>query len=849
MVKFLVFTIFSMCSVGFSAPSTTRHINNGAAKIALPNTSGTMATNNNALTFTNKVLTAPIVNGGTIASAQLSSVFATLGTLNGTSLLSGTISGGAQTLLSVSSSTIGTSIINTSTLNSPIVSLGTLSGSTLSSGTLTAAQASLINITSGTASLNKIRSNHIEFTKQASSPNTPGTGTLSLYVKDDNKAYLTDSTGTDISLGSGGDASNILSNASFSSGTTGHLLPAGTAFIETGFVVPPDTQSLRFSLSSTSGTILSQVIQPTGSLGGLNLESSLYVATTVGSLEVCAIQGTVSVQCNDVPTSGKWSYVPANMAGPSSGSVGYALRTKNAVAVTGTVYTARAYTGTARNLAEVSQAQQYGKVSTPGTTNCGWTNAAPTTSFASFSADSDCPTATASGYASAPSTKIPAITFASLPPGKYYFVARLSGDYFAIDGASETDIGGAFRFTDGTNNFGGLNLRCIQASFCSASEFSGEIEYTTPQSNVTIQIQGREALAAVTNLYINNGVTAVPATFEISVYRYPTQNEIVARADTVGWYVDANLDGANPDMGTSAISAYTEITDSSLTLKPNSGSAATGITCSSTNEAATPSTSNTTCSAGSESVGLNFVIPKAGTYQVCGFFTHYADVTASSTMSVNFQLIETPTNSQTLTKEGGTRQNSFFGGLGISGNPVVSCSLFNWQTSGTKAVRLMREQTAAGTVNNNLLLADAGALQGQRDIRFTVYPITNASNAPLYVGSVTSNSSGMERSERLQFDGGTYQSNCTSTPCRIQNQSGSWVSSVARNSTGNYTVNIAAGIFSGDPTCTCNGNRGGGGFSACQVTAYGSTSVNLLFNDAAGSPTDSYAQFRCQGPR
>ena len=75
--------------------------------------------------------------------------------------------------------------------------------------------------------------------------------------------------------------------------------------------------------------------------------------------------------------------------------------------------------------------------------------------------------------------------------------------------------------------------------------------------------------------------------------------------------------------------------------------------------------------------------------------------------------------------------------------------------------------------------------------------------APVLVGSITSQATGALRFEFLQFGGGASgglaTSSCTSTPCTVANQSGSWISSVTRGSTGVYTATVASGIFSSPP--------------------------------------------------
>jgi len=192
------------------------------------------------------------------------------------------------------------------------------------------------------------------------------------------------------------------------------------------------------------------------------------------------------------------------------------------------------------------------------------------------------------------------------------------------------------------------------------------------------------------------------------------------------WYVDVVITGGNPSLGTAAVSSYTEIIDAGLTATPASGSAAAGIMCSTTNAATAPSTSATTCAAGSESLGLNFTLPEAGVFEVCVYFVHHGGLDSAEGVNATFQLIETPTNAQTLTLEGGTKQQSGSSGMNIAGGvdseyfvSNSNCSFFNW-TTGTKGVRLMYEQVVSGAPDSSLVLADANASAGQRNVHFTV---------------------------------------------------------------------------------------------------------------------------------
>jgi hypothetical protein len=117
-----------------------------------------------------------------------------------------------------------------------------------------------------------------------------------------------------------------------------------------------------------------------------------------------------------------------------------------------------------------------------------------------------------------------------------------------------------------------------------------------------------------------------------------------------------------------------------------------------------------------------------------------------------------------------------------------------------------------------------------------------------FPGSVTSNTSGLERVERVRV-----ASSCTSTPCTITDQSGSWVSSISRISLGQYTVNFAAGEFSGAPTCflnmsttNCAGSTCGNGY----VTSVSTSSALIVIQSSNNTAfLDSAFGLLCMGPR
>lgn len=312
------------------------------------------------------------------------------------------------------------------------------------------------------------------------------------------------------------------------------------------------------------------------------------------------------------------------------------------------------------------------------------------------------------------------------------------------------------------------------------------------------------------------------------------------------WFVSAVINGGSPSLGTADVTSDTEITNSGLTMTPNSGSSPVGIVCSSTNAAATPSTGSTTCSAGDEGLGAAFEIPYPGLYEVCTEFTSTVQVGpgANSLIYQTFKLTETATNAQT-TISGSTHaiyarhyavdatQHT------ISDKPNSLCETFNFGSSGVKAVRLKYQQDVNGTVTNSLVAANNGT--GSGNFRISVKQLTVPYPMPILVNSVTSNTSGQERIERATITN-------SGTPT-VSTQSGSWISSITDGGVGIATLNIAAGIFSGPPSCTVS-QYGGGGTALCYVsTTVTSTAATIVCYNSSFALTDRDFMVMCMGPR
>jgi hypothetical protein len=494
------------------------------------------------------------------------------------------------------------------------------------------------------------------------------------------------------------------------------------------------------------------------------------------------------------------------------------------------------YVGLATNLTQVAQATEFGTATHAATLNCQWTTTS--TTLVNFAADADCPAATVTGEASTPGTRIPGITFASLPAGNYQLVAT---GYF---GPIATSPNAEMRFvlSDGTSIAGVANGNQQGTSaFSSSSQITGRFSYTAPQSNITFQVQARTSNASNSATIVNDTTSVVAIPLRFVLYRFPTSTELAVRSDLSAWKVDATIGGSNPTPSNVTVASYTGIFDGSLDLINNAGTQniAAQIPCSSTN-----APTGLTCSSGTESVGVAFTPTGSFPQDVlaCASFG-WAAATLAGSFVTTLQIVETPTNAQTISQEGKSRITV---GNEVANTtvdlPLRVCGNFTFASPGQRVLRLMFEQVVAGVVSNSVIWGDRSASNGQRDIHWEVYPLNQAQPAPILVNSITSNTTGAERIERAVI-------NVTgASTCSITSQTGTWVSSVSAASSA-CTLTLASGIFSATPTCVGSVNATGVGAVFTAVEGVSSTSVIVRsFNDT-GVAVNQPANIHCMGPR
>jgi len=302
----------------------------------------------------------------------------------------------------------------------------------------------------------------------------------------------------------------------------------------------------------------------------------------------------------------------------------------------------------------------------------------------------------------------PDVVFDYLPPGKYEVTAQftaygtVASRYYYMGLSNGSLLRARSQFLDVGGN------QIIQRNLTAVFPHAG--------GPVTYAIHGGRLTVGSTFRIENDDNEE---SIWITVKRFPDETDDVVTLETQGWYVDANIGGANMSLGTGNISTYTAPDIGTIDLVKNTGSADVGISCSGSNE---NNVGDLTCSAGNEQYGIVFDAPYAGLYKACVSFTHFMQATGGEGQVV-FQLIETANNSQTITQEGGSRIHSGFKSQDDFHWPIELCGVFTFTSAGKKTIRLAREQNLS-TVSSNQIRSDRSAAVGQRDTHFVVYPLT-----------------------------------------------------------------------------------------------------------------------------
>ena len=548
-------------------------------------------------------------------------------------------------------------------------------------------------------------------------------------------------------------------------------------------------------------------------LNGGNCELRLnYTASSIGSnVKFGVYQGsnlvasTLALSTQSVPNPTLSLNVPC---GDLSSATTIKLYNDTGNSGTSALKIDHVYYGAATNIGSVAQASMYGSVVMSGCT--GGSLSTTSSSFADL-ASSGC-SYSAELNASSPSGNVLGATFTNLPPGQYEIEAE--GSFFNT--GSEAC---SFRFYDGTNGTTEGRIQQNNGGTTYTPKLSGKLSYTAAQGSITIRVQAKSQTGAST-CGIGTTSSGFPATIRIK--RFPTSSEIAYRPElqALSW------SGYHGSISGGCASTSATFADPT---------ACTGITL---NQLTNRNFGTVTTASGSLP-GITFTPVKTGMVYVCA--TPYQ---SGSGAAQNW--------ASRLVDGSGTIINPGVGGsINLAAGKNFSlpvCGIYNVTDLTSKTIKLQMAISGGSSTNYSASPQDGGA-----NITWSIFALDQNIPAPVLVGSVTSGSTGAERIERVRFGGASERSNCTSSPCTIYSQSGSWVSSVTRNSTGNYTVNIASGVFTSEPTCTGVAKSISLQNTALiPVDATGSATskrFDVMRLGSAGTNDDAYVEYICTGPR
>lgn len=570
--------------------------------------------------------------------------------------------------------------------------------------------------------------------------------------------------------------SNILPNPGFEASTVGWTASGGATATANSTAKGTGAQGYDWDSNSASQTLVSAtIVIPNGMLSNNGLLScAIKTVSGTATHTMTVDDGTNNIVSPVTITSSTNGFVrtSVNFIYPSSGSI--RVKFTSVAANEPEIYIDDCFLGDAVNIGTVAQAKLIGTVKITGCAGQ-WGNAS--TTFANFATQASCSYAV-TGEALAPTTNVPGIRFASLAPGEYKI--EYEGSF-----ATPQNFDMFLRFSDGTNvtreesnagDYSGTNTRY------QFPNFSGSIGYTSPQSNVTFQVQAK--VTAGTG-YIR-GTTAYPGVIRVYYYPSSSQQAIAMQNADYDW--------------TSYTPTLNGFTASAIDCMHSRVSTQLRVKCKIT---------KATHSAAEMRVGFPSGLTSAD--------------------STKIATIQVAPNSHGLISNANTVANAYL--YPVLVEPSVTYFTFGIQ----------------GTGNQGLVKQNANNVYGATDIInfYAEVPISTWSvnqRAPILVGSVTSNSSGALRIEYLKI-----LATCTSSPCTIAEQSGSWATSVTRSGTGQYTVNFPVGTFSTAPTCTATTQQTNNG-QLIMINTTTTTTVPIV-SQVGGGISDTSFYLICIGPR
>ena len=548
-----------------------------------------------------------------------------------------------------------------------------------------------------------------------------------------------------------------------------------------------DSNAASQTLTSTAVTIPNGLQGKNGVIS-CNIKTVSGTAThTLGFWDGTTLSSTQTI----TNSTTSFAETKINLVFPASGTAAIRLTSVNANEPE--IYIDDCKISLADNIGTVAQAILVDAVTVTGCAGDWTTNSA---TFATMGTQTGCTYTSSKGVATAPSTNIAGFRFPNgLPAGDYKI--EYEGSFGTNYNSGATGVS-SYQFWDGTNTAreksSATNVNTT-LTFDTTNGIHQSISYSTPQSNVTFELRALSPTAG-SAAHIRGNTTSDPGVFKLWYFPSSSQQAVSSAQADYDW---ASYTAIVTNMGTSpSILCKHRRVDSNLEMECNG-----------------------TTGSGTQGAGL-------------------ATIQLPNSLQLDSSKIVNTASTGSAGQVFGTYSINATSGYGsvLSNTGSSSTVLYFGYVATTSTQLTAQTGTAIFTASTPI------------NIRFTV-PIQGWSSnqrAPTLVGSVTSNSAGAERIERAFITGvGGAGVTCGSTPCTITSQSGSWLTSVTRASTGNYTINYSTPFMS-SPVCSILVESAG----VIAATGYSSTTStgSLACRQAStGSAQDCSFNIICQGPR
>lgn len=645
-----------------------------------------------------------------------------------------------------------------------------------------------------------------------------------------------------------------LSNPGFEASSAGWVAStsAHLSIITSG--VGSGNASAQWAPTASSETLASGyvTIASGDGLSGANGVASCRIKSVSGSNapKIEAFDGTNKLVSQAVTlSSAGYMRTSANFIFPASGTVRLQFTSVGAQ----TVAIDDCYLGLADgyNFAQVSQAYDFGTLLYAPTSGCQWT-VTQTTYAGDYAAQASCPTPTVTGSVSAPATKIPAWSASTMAPGVY------SMDFsFNLNLAAAGQYASC-RIVDESGNqiedVAIINSNMATANLGMLQRITGNVTYSTAQSGKTFKVQCKASSGAAVIYSDTTASSIFDAQFSVKVKFFPAKSQTAYGANQqllptvqkftsgsgtyttpagVSWIRVRMVGGGGGGGGggTSAVTGTAGTASTFGTLTANGGNA--GISAGGPSATGTIGAGWSTGSvvpsnggaAGGNSTG-------AGTYPIGGIGGGSGIFGGGgASASTNTGTAGTANSGGGGAGAGSPTQGHLGGGGGSGGGGIdvissgVPLATYSYAVGGG----------GAGGVGSDT----TGSAGGSGVIEVTEY--YGSQPYPLFVGSLTSPSSGQEYGTHARFT-------CGSSGSTVGSQGGSWLTIANGAGTGACTLTFSG--FSGEPGCSLGlVGPASTAASSCTFDAAPTSTGVAVSRVRGGASENGQCEITCMGPR